>query len=435
MMRPEPAMAGALSLSARLQALPVLLPALLLAALLALLPTAAPAQATSSSYEIRFSPMARTGTVGFVAQDLAEARANPADPNGDLQKYLNRALTAFSASRGYAPESELDKVVAVVDWVAATLRHPAFYPEDPGLLRTYPLAASPRYDSFGYEPVRIINYTLSFDPADAAHWPSPQCTQQNLAAAGMLNLLGLHARLVDVEGHTGLEYYSFVYYKWIWVDATYNEHYVLADGTPLGVMELNRLTLYGGIDNVRPVKHGYPTAEHRANTYLYARPHGFRQYAPTRYMRIFSGMGWQLSKFDTVVYSPTPPADYQPLPGEVLNFDRDPASGGWFYWPKTDNPESLDMPLGRVSIFDSITPTEAGIEFTLRSYLPYTTRFQIKYGSHDEPWTTIDVVASPSHAPVLSAPLVVPWGSGTVSVRAVDNVKNVSLPMVLELTP
>lgn len=397
--------------------------------------TQAQAQGSSSSYEVRFSPLAAVGTVGFVAQDLAEAMNDPVDPAGDLRAHVGRALEAFTLAHGRPPASDLDKAIAVVDWVSSKLRHPAFYPEDPGLARLYPLTSSPRYDTFGREPVRILNYTLSFDPADAANWPSPQCTQQNLAAAGMLNVLGMHARLVDVEGHTGLEYYSFTHYKWIWIDATYNEHYVLPDGSPLGVLDLNRLTLYGGIESVRPVKHSYPTATYPVNTYLYARPHGFRQYAPTRNMRIFGGKGWQLSRFDTVVYSPVPPAGYQPLPGEVLNYDRDPASGGWYQWPKTDNPESLDVPLGRVSIFDGITPTEAGITFRLRSYMPYTTRFQIQYGEPSGPWTTIEWIENPSDGPALSAPVVVPWASGTVSVRAVDNVMNVSLPVMLALNP
>lgn len=393
------------------------------------------AQSASSSYEISFSPLARIGALGFEAQDLSEAMNDPADPGADLSKVVNRALSAFERSRGRAAASDLDKAVAVTDWVAATLRHPAFYPEDPGLPRLYSDTPSPRYATLGHEPVRIVNYTLSFDPDDAGNWPSPQCTQQNVVVAGMLNVLGLHGRLVDVEGHTGLEFYSFSHHKWIWIDATYNEHYVLPDGTPLGVRDLNRLTLHGGIESVVPVKHGYPTAAFRSNTYLWARPHGFRQYAVTLYMRNFGGKGWQLSKFDTVVYSPAPPASYRPLPGEVLNFDQDPQSGGWYVWPKTNDAESLDYPLDRVAIFDGVTPTAAGLVFTLRSYLPYTARFQIRYGDPAQPWTTIEVVPGPSSRPVLSSPVTVPWGSGTVSVRAVDNVRNVTLPLVLELKP
>lgn len=401
---------------------------------LGLLPTAR-AQGSRAAYEITFSPLARTGAMGFLAQNLAEALDDPADPGSDLPKYANRALQAFAQLRGRAPEQEMDRIVAVVDWVATALRHPAFYPEDPGLPRTYPLASSPRYDTLGYEPVRIINYTLQFDPARPESWPSPQCTQQNLAAAGMLNVLGLHARLVDVEGHTGLEVYSFLHFKWIWVDATFNEHYVDENGTPLGVIELNRMTLEGGIGRVRTVKHGYPTAEFPANTYMRLYPHGFRQYAVTRNMQIFGGKGLQISKFDTVVYSPKPPASYQPLPGEVLNFESNPSSGGWYFWPKTDNPESLDFPLGRLAIFDGVVPTEAGLSLRLRSFLPYTTRFQIRIGDQPDRWTTVAEVASPSAEPVLSEPIVVPWGVGAVSIRAVDNVRNVSLPLVLQLSP
>jgi hypothetical protein len=288
------------------------------------------------------------------------------------------------------------------------------------------------YETLAGEAVRILNYTLAFDPADGANWPSPLCTFQNYVAAGMLNLLGLHARLVDV-GHTGLEFYSFTHYKWIWMDATYNEHYVATDGKLLGVLDLHRLTLRGGIDQVRPVKHGYPTAAFRSNTYLWLQPRRFRQYAVTLYMDSFGGSGRRLSKFHTVVYSPVPPPDYQPLPGEILNYDRYPEPGGWRQWPQTDNPESLDTPVGRLAMFDGVTPGSNGINLRLLSYLPYTQRFEMRLGNGA--WLAVHAYERPENGPVLSSEIVAPWNGGTVSVRAVDNVGNATLALVIAMTP
>ncbi|MBI3154571.1 MAG: hypothetical protein HYZ20_04110 [Burkholderiales bacterium] len=397
------------------------------------LPTWSIGQSASASFAIRYSPLARTGALGFIAQDLAAARDDMTDPQRDLQTYVARALDQFHRKNGRHPQGDLELAVAVVDWVATVMRHPAFYPEDPGLPRLYPQAPSTRYDTFVGEAVRILNYTLAFDPADTANWPSPLCTQQNFAAAGMLNVLGLHARLVEVEGHTGLEYYSFAHYKWIWADATYNEHYESARGEPLGVLELNRLTLHGGIEKVRAIKHGYPTADFRSNTFLQSSPHGFRQYAAMLYMNNFAGNGRHLNKFHTVVYSPEPPAGYRPLPGEILNFDRLVDSGGWFQWPKTDNPESLDTPIGRLAVFDGLIPGVVGVSFRLRCYLPYTQRFEARMD--DGPWTAVENLALAENGPILSAPIVAPWNGGRVAVRAVDNVGNATLPILIDMKP
>lgn len=405
-----------------------------LAGAMSWVPAAARAQAgQGAAYEIRFSPLVRHGALGFVAQDLSVARNDPADPNGDLGTYVQRALQSFAAKRGHMPETELDRVVAMADWIADNMRHPAFYPEDPDLPRLYATQPHARYGTLANEPVRLLNFTLAHDPEIAATWPAPQCTQQHFALAGLLNYLGLHARLVEVEGHTGLEYYSFELYKWIWLDATHNEHYIDENGASLGVIELNQRTLFGGIERVRPVKHGYPTERYPFYTYLRSRPHGFRQYAAMRYMNIFGGKGSQLSLYDTVVYSPVPPPTYQPLPGEVLNFDRLPEYPGWYEWPKTDSAESLDVPLGRVSIFEGLEPTEAGLALRLRSYLPFTQRFQLNLKDRSAHWETVQTITKAANGATTSDPIVIPWGSGAVQIRAVDNVHNVSLPVALTL--
>src|SRR6185437_15296706 len=304
----------------------------------------------SPTFSVTHNSNPGTGVLPFKAQDLSIAKNDPMDWGNDLKYYRACVLWQFmSKNGGRMPSDDLETAVAVVDFVSLYMRHPAFYPENPYLPRTYSIISNPKYDTIYGEAVRLLNFTLSHDPNDATNWPSPQCTQQNQAAAGLMNVFGLHARLCDVEGHTSLEYYSFKYHKWIWCDSTFNEHYVLPqpDGSrlPLGARDLNRLTLNGGIESVEVVKHGYPSATYPENTYLKLHPHGFRQYAPTLYMRNFDGQGLYLSRFDTMVYSPTPPSSYVPLPGEMINFDRSPDSGGWFFWPKTSLPGTIDIPL------------------------------------------------------------------------------------------
>jgi hypothetical protein len=83
------------------------------------------AQSANASYSIRYSPLARSGALGFVAQNLAIARTDPADPDRNLQIYVGRALARFRERNGRDPANDVERAMAVVDWVATVMRHPA----------------------------------------------------------------------------------------------------------------------------------------------------------------------------------------------------------------------------------------------------------------------------------------------------------------------
>ena len=405
---------------------------LLLLSLLTALIAASPGYSADRTPRIEILKNARVplSPNAFMAQDLSVARHDPSDPNGDMAVHAWYVLKQFrDKHHGRSPQTDLEYAVAVTDWVSSNLRHPAFYPEDPYAPRFYHrMTEDPKYLTLNWEPVRIINYTLKFNPDDPVNWPSPQCTEQNFAAAGLLNYFGLHARMVDVEGHSGLEYYSFQYHKWVWCDSTFNEHYTFVGGDiPLGVIELNELTLQGLTHQVSVVKHGYPTSAYSENTYILRCPHGFRQYATTLYMNLFNKQGAGMRRTDIVVYSPDPPSTYTPLPDEVTHYEESRDSGGWYYWSETNDAGSVDIPLDALSIsgpisWDLVT-RRAFLSVT--SYLPYTSRFE-QWSEASRTWITVARVAVPASRAQTSPQLTFALGYGTYTVRlrAVDNVGN-----------
>jgi hypothetical protein len=269
---------------------------------------------------------------------------------------------------------------------------------------------------------------MQHDPSDPVNWPSPFCTQQNFAAAGILNYFGLHARIVSVEGHDGLEYYSFLYHKWVWCDSTFNEHYLRAGSdVPLGVRELNQMTMESQTDQVIPVKHGYPTSLYPENTYIYLHPHGFRQYDTVLYMHTFDGNGYWMTRMNFIDYSPDPPPTYVPLPGEIVHLEDVVGMPGWWYWPETNDPDSTDIPLDALTVAGPVQLDFANSCFSLSltSYLPYTVRFE-EWSDATQSWSTISTVAVPASAPQTSPVIRLSFGIGTQipRFRAVDDVGN-----------
>ncbi|HWX03207.1 hypothetical protein [Collimonas sp.] len=372
----------------------------------------------------------------MVAQDLSIARS---DPTNDFSVYKAAVFQQWTSKHGRTPTGDFEIAQAVVDWIASNLRHPAFWPEDPSLPRFYAqYTGDPMYATLADEPLRILNYTMSHDPNNAKTWPSPLCTYQNEAAAGILNYLGLHARLVDVEGHTGLEYFSPTFHKWIWMDSTFNEHYLqtLSNGTtvPLGVRELNALTLAGQLSTVSAVKHGVPSAKFPVNTYIIAHPHGFREYAVTTNMNLFAGAGKNRQRWDTFVFSPEPPATYVRLPGEVIHFDQQASSNGFYYWPIVDSSRLLDYPLDSIAI---ATPPVAnganGLTVKIISFLPYTTSFDVSRTVSGGAWTQQQQISQPSNLPATSQEIRLDWGSGTWQLRGRDAVGNTTQVLRIDM--
>lgn len=236
-----------------------------------------------------------------------------------------------------------------------------------------------------------------------------------------MNYAGLHARLCYVEGHDGLEYYSWKYKKWIWCEATFNEHLVLPlpDGTflPLGAREMQELTFSNEHQQVQTVKHGYPDGSIPGFSYLNVHPHGFRRYAPFRYMQTLNGMGRNVgSPYISTSNVPIPPT-YVPDADEVADLVISPKL------TLVADPLLLDAPLNALVIGENVSPQRDALAFNLRTMLPYATRFEIQYGD-GAPWQTLELIPAPSAIGKTSSVFSLPWNAGIVNFRARDNIGN-----------
>ena len=384
------------------------------------------------THKILTTNIVLAGIREFHSQDVSAARE---DPTGTLRMAYEGALARFAEKHGREPQDDLETAAAICDWVAFHLRHPYFYPEDFSLPRIYPQTLGPAYGAFYGDPAKIISYTLSFDPDDAENWPSPFCTQQTFAAAGIMNYAGLHARLCYVEGHDGLEYYSWKYKKWIWCEATFNEHFVLPrpDGTfePLGARELQELTLFGGIDKVQMVKHGYPDGTIPNYNYLYHHPRGFRRYAPFSYMKTLNGGGRFISSALIFTSCLPIPETYVPAAGEIAMSELDPTSV-FSRLSCVQDPLVLDVPLDALTLGDNVSAQRDALVINLRTWLPHAVRFEVQYGD-GAPWQTLEVIPIPIDVPKTSSILSLPWSSGVVNFRAIDNIGNTSETLTILL--
>lgn len=136
-----------------------------------------------------------------------------------------------------------------------------------------------------------------------------------------------------------------------------------------------------------------------------------------------------------MVISSVPPPGYVPVAGEVNNFDYRMESEGWCVWPEVDNAESVAVPLGRLTLQDGIEPRADGVCMTLRSYLPCSVQFEVRYGDYRLLWSRIQELSTPRGKPIDSTPVTPPLDVDRASLCAGANVGIATLPMVLELAP
>lgn len=385
----------------------------------------------------------------YYGQDLAVAQRDPW-----LKWAAEEALKRFEVRQGRRAQSMHDKAVAVVDWIANTVRHPHFWPEDPAAPRQlYPDVAFSRLNR---DPARIIALAIEW-----RDFRGPLCTEQNFAAAGVMNYLGLHARLVSVQGHDGLEYFNFDLGKWVWTEATFNEHYVLKDVAavqPLGASELHELTLRQQIGRVRAVKHSVPSGRYPGGTYLSVNPNGFRQFAVTLYMNNLNGQGVHAGVLDTTVLVPTLPPNFPLLPDDQVPLLSNPANCrnpqhpdckwgvAWTLWPQLDVLSRMAPRLDQLQV--AVLPREGGPQSTstlnqklvmdVETALPYTTEIQYRLGNLAA-WQSLSRIAQPGALGAkahVEMPLPAVGGSAQqLQLRAIDNVGNATRAVTLQLRP
>jgi hypothetical protein len=376
---------------------------------------------------------APAGFLPFYAQDLVVAKNTE-----QMAVRAEQVTKHFQEKRGHAPANELETAIAVVDWVSDHLRHPYFWPEDPALPRFYNNnhPGIQTYKSFRADPLQILKFAMSHDVNDPVNYAPVLCTHQNAVAAGLMNYFGMHARICTVEGHDTLEYFSFVHHRWIWMDATFNEHYVevKADDSEvlLGARELNALTLAGKVSSVRAIKHGSPTARfYKRNVYIGAHPHGVRYYAPHIYMNNFNNGRAKLPSIWSVVCTPAWPKEFVPFPGETTEPGPNGGGAGFLRRPRTTNPAVLDYPLDTLAIAGSPASDAKAVKIQVQSFLPYTTAFEVYDATHG--WVNAESIATPSNGPIISQPVNLDFGSGLRKIRALDGRGNPTQEVILEL--
>ena len=370
----------------------------------------------------------------FVPENLGPLVAGQGAAARAMRGFAQKALDRFRERFGHAPANDLQQAVAVADWVATVMKHPAYWPKDPVAPRYNPLHDGV-YNDLQPDPWKMLDYTLRFDPADAESWPSPQCGHQNRVVIGLLNALGLYGRVVVLQLHTGLEFFSFRLHKWVYLDATHNEHYVLraaagAGPVPLNAAELHGLTLAHRLGEVAVVKHGYPGAD---VVYLALNPQGFLRYAVPMDMKQYGAEGKAKGGPENFLMV----AEDLPRPAtHALWSAQDPNHAAteptWFQFSGVRDPALASPVLDALGLEGGVAVDGAGVHFTLRSALPYTVAFQ-RFLPAGRAWSPLGTVAAPGALPAQSAVLNLSPGAGTVRLRAVDTAGNASQEFVIHV--
>lgn len=322
--------------------------------------------------------------------------------------------------------------MAITDWVAATMLHPSFYPSFGAKEKYYPNAPSAFLMTYP-SAIDTLEYILKFNPRDRKQWPSPYCDHQNNVVGGLLSLAGLYSQTVGVSGHTGLQFFSWDYGKWIWCEATFNEHYLLVEPgrqpLPLGVMDLHNLTNSKQLDKVRVVKHGYPDT-----VYLNTAPDGFRRFVTyqTPWFSTKTALPaevprWAVVSLDPPLTSATDKWVPGASPGALV--PPDILNAGMVH-----DPSASYQKLDAIGLSSPIAKLDEGIRFSLRTLLPYTASFEITRGLGDQ-WIPMEATPKPGFLPAETRPITLTWDSGLVRIRAVDTFGNHSQEFIIRMTP
>ena len=260
------------------------------------------------------------------------------------------------------PSDELSKVKVLCNWTSETLKHPLFIK---GVKNT---VQAKEYGTFRHDPLKIIEFTESFLPLNLETWPSPLCSNQNDALAGLLNCIGLHARLVLITGHDVAEYYSPTFRKWIYIDASFNEFYEDSQkpGIPLSILDMFRMSRNNQEKQLTPVKCG-PSAPHQ--TYLDVYPHGFNSgFTSKMWMATFDLKEKTNTKPNLIVYGKRS----DPF---IKNTAR------------TALTESIDFPLGLIRA-DSASLLLSKVTVRLNNCIPYFSHYE--YSDDNDNWRKLD---------------------------------------------
>ncbi|HLO69054.1 MAG TPA: hypothetical protein VK188_18675 [Holophaga sp.] len=372
-------------------------------------------------------------TLPFIPDELGGLAQGTTPAGARMKGYAEKALSRFRQRFGRGPESPLEIAVAFCDWVANTMRHPQFWPVDPGAPRYSPLHDA-AYNALQPDPLLMLEYTLRFDPADAATWPSPQCGHQNRVVIGLLNTMGIHGRMVALQQHTGLEFFSTRLHKWVYIDSTYNEHYVVkgpsGETVPVNAAEIHAMTLLGRLGELQVVKHGYPGKD---QAYMKLFPLGFLRYAVPTYAKLFGEEARRLGgESNMVMVSDDLPTKDHTRIWAAKDPTRSLIEPFWFSLAGVRDSTLVSPVLDALSLAKTPEYESEGLAVVLRSHLPYTVSFQ-QFFPNPGVWRRVHTVADPRPGPAESGPILLVRGSGRTRLRAIDSAGNATQEFIIHV--
>lgn len=274
----------------------------------------------------------------YVAQDLNAP---------SVRKFREKADSILAAAGN--PTNDLRQASALCNWIVnETMHHPYFHPEFKRRVH------DPIYDTMAHDPVAILEYTEKFLPPKPDTWPSPECTMQADVFVGLMNTLGYHGRVHNIQGHVAAEYFSPSLRKWVHVDTSFNDIYEQSGrpGVPLSALEARDLCLAGKESSLVPVKCG-------------PGPKNYIQLYPKGFAVLYAPLMWE-ANFDQK-------SKTNPKPNMIVFGDSDIA----FFkpYPKTTRREDIEFPLGLVRVTKA---TEKGnmAEIELENCIPHLDHYE-----------------------------------------------------------
>jgi hypothetical protein len=386
----------------------------------------------SKAWEIVQSSVIPPNVFPFLPEDLASLRDHSRPWFRTVDRVTNQALADFAIINSRPAVSDMDKAIAVTDWVARTLRHPSFYPKPEESLPAYRPAPDKYLETHSANAYQILSYVLAADPMDSENWPSPYCSHQNRVASLMMNFLGYYCRLIDCEAHTGMEFYSWQARKWIWCESTFNEHYVYNTGhgfsLPLSVRELHDLERQGLVSRIVAVKHGYPET-----IYINVAPQGFYRYLTHSYMKLVGPLADITPKGSVIMVSEDSPLlteDSLWVPGVPNALKPAPV----FREPQIFQESLLNESISGLGLNRPIIQSDEGIKISLVCQLPNVTSFEV-WKESIKVWEKFDILQSNPTGYVQFEPPLLDWDSGLVRIRGQDAVGNYSNEFIIHLFP
>lgn len=174
------------------------------------------------------------------------------DPGFDID--VARALQRYRTLKGRDAKTLFEKVQAAADYVSNMAKHPYTHNLGKEL-------SDPRTWEYRDWPGKLAELSRENQQWNGLEWipaegktlddvPAIECSFQDFILGGLVNALGTQWMLIGIAHHDAFTYYDNELGKWVYIDATYNEHYrsplsAPDNYVPLSPLELRQMNLAG----------------------------------------------------------------------------------------------------------------------------------------------------------------------------------------------